>query len=93
MVDGKANLSPILRQISGLYAELIKIGIDPVRADQHEIWQLAALMETSADPNDPEEINRRIIAERYRAAQEGRELDATQLLGGMSESQVKALGG
>lgn len=93
MVDGQANLPPILRQISMLYAELIKIGIIPIEADKHELWQIAALMGSSVDPNDPEEINRRMIAERYRAASEGRELDPTTMVGAMSDEQVRVLGG
>jgi len=55
---------------------LIKAQISPLDADEMELWQIAALLTPSEQEvaNDPEEMNRRIIAERYKAAREGREL-------------------
>lgn len=59
-------------------------------ADDLELWQIAALMERSASEvaEDPDELNRRIIAERYRAAADGRELDARELFAGTDESGI-----
>ncbi len=58
-----------------------------------ELWQIASLMTpgTRSVAESPEELNRRLIAARHKAAQEGRELNADEVFGGMSESQIKSM--
>lgn len=83
-------MSPALRQCAELYRELIKVNIDPVRADDLELWQIAALQE-GGDEESTETQEQRLIRMRYEAAAEGRELDPEEVFIGMSESQVNRL--
>ena len=84
-------MSPVLRQCAALYRELIKANISPAEADKLELWQIAALMSPSPQQveESPEEMSRRVIEARYRAAREGRELDPDEVFSGMSESDIK----
>lgn len=43
----------MLAACASLYRELIKAGIDPVRADEMELWQIASLMGPADEKSAP----------------------------------------
>lgn len=88
----------MLRQCADLYAQLIKVNINPRQADDLELWQIAALMETTDQPSNrpgefsskPTSTGEALIAARVAAAREGREIDSRDMVTGISEEDMTA---
>lgn len=81
----------MLAQCAALYRELIKVNIDPVRADELELWQIAALQDSPEGEDSHDDLSAKLIRMRYEAAREGRELNPDEVFPGMSEAQVNSL--
>lgn len=90
-------LTGVLAACASLYRELIKAGINPLQADEMELWQIASLLGIDADdPGHPaapaqqaashQSASDALLRERVRRSREGQKIDESELESYSAES-------